>query len=756
MAQFKQWFTQDLTESIVVRHCESVMFTGDDNGAVVGVRLFDGGPAYSSGGTVSGAVKRSDGGLVPLTGTLSGNAASVVIPAAALAYPGPIGVHIILTQGGSVTTVLKAIYSVDDNTGAAVDPGTIIPSVNDLITAINNAVASVPSDYSALLAVLAKTFSDSASYSAGDYVWYNGHLYKFTANHAVKSWSWADVSVAVIGDDISSVKSAIGINAFDIAGFENGAISETNGRNSNSAERIRSMNHISHTVKYLRSTVENIRFMLYAYTQSTNVYVGALQSDGTFGTSAGSHVTIDLNAIYTQHPMWNFRVVIRLSGGAVQIDTVSGIYFDTYVQDFPQLEKVSALESATSENTANITKLTGVAEEYRALNLSGAVNINSAELWEDGGIQSTTGQSVASSGRARTKHYVPTNAGIFNMRSGSATRGFYIYAYDLSGNFIGGYKNDGTFVKDGSSTGFNTVDAGFNIGALQAQYPNYRFRFALYVRGGGSDITASEYGEWTLISQSSENTSITVVQYNIGKFNYGVAGGLAQNVAEKLQNYKEFFGGINPDYLCLQELTDYIDSGNTYASDASLFDPMFLKKSHYEHETAIKAQRPLLNTYFSYLHTTGDYPAWCVYGTTIINGKVVAIISGVLNPEAPAGIDHSEQQIRALTKLTSQTLQGGLDFNLSYYDYAIIGMDTNCLSQAEAQTVLSFMRSKGYRSANWDYFGYKDTYKLSSSMYKAIDNIFVKGDMRIVNFTVPDVYSKLSSDHFPVVAEIRI
>ena len=84
MAQFKQWFTQDFTEKIEIQHCESVMFTGDDKGAVVGVWLFDDGVAYSSGGTVSGAVKRSDGGLVALTGTLSGNAASVVIPASAL------------------------------------------------------------------------------------------------------------------------------------------------------------------------------------------------------------------------------------------------------------------------------------------------------------------------------------------------------------------------------------------------------------------------------------------------------------------------------------------------------------------------------------------------------------------------------------------------------------------------------------------------------------------------------------------------
>lgn len=136
MAQYKQWFEQDFTKKIEIRHCESVMFTGDDQGAVVGVYLFNDGVTYSGGGTVTGAVKRSDGGRVVLTGTLSGNAASVVIPGAALAYAGPIGVQIILTAGNQKTTVLKAVYNVDDTSGAAVDPGDLVPDIDELLAEI--------------------------------------------------------------------------------------------------------------------------------------------------------------------------------------------------------------------------------------------------------------------------------------------------------------------------------------------------------------------------------------------------------------------------------------------------------------------------------------------------------------------------------------------------------------------------------------------------------------------------------------------
>lgn len=161
MAQFEQWFSQDFTDDIIIRHRENVMFSGDDKGAIVGVRLFAGGTAYSGGGTVTGFVKRSDGGVVVVNGTLSGNSASIVIPSAALAYSGPIGVQIVLNGSGSTTTILKAIYSVDDTTGTPVDPGSVMPSLQELIAAANAAIAameakgqevleSIPSDYTAL------------------------------------------------------------------------------------------------------------------------------------------------------------------------------------------------------------------------------------------------------------------------------------------------------------------------------------------------------------------------------------------------------------------------------------------------------------------------------------------------------------------------------------------------------------------------------------------------------------------------------
>lgn len=203
MAQFKQWFEQDFTDKIEIRHCESVMFTGDDKGAVVGVRLYDNGVAYSSGGTVMGYVKRIDGGVVVISGTLSGNAASIVLPAAALAYAGPIGVQITLAQGGQTTTVLKVIYAVDDISGIPVDPGELIPSLPELVAAAEAALtaietkgeqvlASIPDDY--------ETVSEKANWLGFDITSADGITVIHNFNNGGDGWLGTDSAIFLFAE----------------------------------------------------------------------------------------------------------------------------------------------------------------------------------------------------------------------------------------------------------------------------------------------------------------------------------------------------------------------------------------------------------------------------------------------------------------------------------------------------------------------------------------------------------------------------
>lgn len=204
MAQFEKWFTQDLTQPVEIRHCESIVFTGDNLSNLVGVNLYVDGEPYSGGGVVKGNVLLSNGVTVPLTGTLDGNKASIVLTSGCFILPGLVGVSIRIDSGNTKTTVLSAVFTcVQSETDSTIDPGTIIPSVQDLIDDINDAVGSIPPDYSALLATIAPNFSASTAYSAGQYIWNSGTLYRFTVDHAAGAWTGTDAAAAVIGGELN-------------------------------------------------------------------------------------------------------------------------------------------------------------------------------------------------------------------------------------------------------------------------------------------------------------------------------------------------------------------------------------------------------------------------------------------------------------------------------------------------------------------------------------------------------------------------
>ena len=152
MAQIETWYRQDLKQPVQVHHLHGNVFSQDNQGNLLGVEVFDDGVPASLSGTVSANIVRSDGGTVAATGTVSGNKLSVVLPAAAYAIPGVISVVIKLSSGGSAAVTLLAVVALvyASSTDTPVDPGTIMPSIQDLIDEIEDAVASIPSDYSSL------------------------------------------------------------------------------------------------------------------------------------------------------------------------------------------------------------------------------------------------------------------------------------------------------------------------------------------------------------------------------------------------------------------------------------------------------------------------------------------------------------------------------------------------------------------------------------------------------------------------------
>lgn len=209
MAQNETWLKHDLLEAVKVQYLDGNLFSMDNAGNLIGVTLTRDGEDYSGGGSVSANVIRSDGGTVAVSGALSGKTATVVLPQAAYAVPGVVSIIVKLTASGQVTTIAALVANVyRSSTDTAVDPGTIIPSIQTLISQINTAVASIPADYSALWTKLAPAFSTDASYVAGQYVTYNSGLYRFNTSHS-GSWSSSDVTAVNLCGEITELKSAL-------------------------------------------------------------------------------------------------------------------------------------------------------------------------------------------------------------------------------------------------------------------------------------------------------------------------------------------------------------------------------------------------------------------------------------------------------------------------------------------------------------------------------------------------------------------
>lgn len=162
MAQIQTWYKQDLTQPVHVHHLQGNVFSQDNQGNLLGVEVFEDGVPASLSGTVNAYIVRSDGATVPTTGTVSGNKASVVLPESAYAVPGIISIVLKLTAGAVVVTLLAVVATVyASSTSTAVDPGTVIPSVEELIEQIQSAVASIPLDYSALWREVDDSYADS-------------------------------------------------------------------------------------------------------------------------------------------------------------------------------------------------------------------------------------------------------------------------------------------------------------------------------------------------------------------------------------------------------------------------------------------------------------------------------------------------------------------------------------------------------------------------------------------------------------------
>lgn len=127
----------------------------DKNGNRYGVNVKrDGQPVQLTGCTCLGFfIRHADGATITIMGAVNENTAYVILPEACYALEGSFSLAIKICSTDNSIEGTKRIVDgtvVMTDTGTYIDPGTIMPDIQTLLDAIEEAVESIPPDYSSL------------------------------------------------------------------------------------------------------------------------------------------------------------------------------------------------------------------------------------------------------------------------------------------------------------------------------------------------------------------------------------------------------------------------------------------------------------------------------------------------------------------------------------------------------------------------------------------------------------------------------
>ena len=136
------WLKTDRKKPIAVKALQGNLFSADNGANLIGVEVVeDGSPATLSGGVI-GYVVRADGATVVVNGTLSGNRATVTLPASCYAVVGSISIVI---KVGTTTVGACTGYVYRSSTDEIIDPGHVVPSLQELLAQIQNCIDATAS-----------------------------------------------------------------------------------------------------------------------------------------------------------------------------------------------------------------------------------------------------------------------------------------------------------------------------------------------------------------------------------------------------------------------------------------------------------------------------------------------------------------------------------------------------------------------------------------------------------------------------------
>lgn len=272
---------------------------------------------------------------------------------------------------------------------------------------------------------------------------------------------------------------------------------------------------------------------------------------------------------------------------------------------------------------------------------------------------------------------------------------------------------------------------------------------------------------------------IRIMQYNVGKFNKGLAlDGATQfltvdNYEDVILNYKRVFGAVSADFMGIEEYEDardvYDSTGTTVETTVSFESSVFARLYPYKKERlnvdskkSFKSKYPIADGRIKELPIEYTYDGQ-TYNTTLtgiythvnIAGRNVMFVT--INFKAGRN-----EQTHALRVASIQAVIN----ELADEEYAFIICDSNLggttvgdggigPSIAEGNEVYNtVLAPNGWTNSMGSYFPWEMTCQNNNKLQSsAIDQIFYKNNGKILlnNFTVlADERNNLASDHVPV------
>lgn len=159
MARIETWLEQDLNTPVKPYYLKGNVFNLDNVGNLIGVKVYNNGSSVTLSGSVTGYCVLADGTTVSVTGTRSGNSASITLPQSALSVPGMIGIAIKLIDGSTITTLAVVVATVYvSRTDTVITPSQQV--ITDWSNSINAALQNVENALSQMVKYVSARGSD--------------------------------------------------------------------------------------------------------------------------------------------------------------------------------------------------------------------------------------------------------------------------------------------------------------------------------------------------------------------------------------------------------------------------------------------------------------------------------------------------------------------------------------------------------------------------------------------------------------------